>query len=127
VATVAEAREERILAGSPEAEDARGPSGGPLPDRVGRTVLVAGTFDTKGRELGFVADRLRSLGMAVRTVDLSTSGAASGADVPAQAVASLHPHGTAAVISGDRGRAVTAMADAFARWIGREPGIGGIL
>jgi uncharacterized protein (UPF0261 family) len=39
----------------------------------------------------------------------------------------MHPGGTSAVFSADRGQAVTAMAEAFARWITREPRIGGII
>jgi uncharacterized protein (UPF0261 family) len=99
----------------------------PFAERIGRTVIVAGTFDTKGKELRFVADRLKSLGISVRTVDLSTSGKPSNVDVPALQVASMHPGGPATVMSGDRGGSVTAMAEAFARWIGREPRIGGII
>ena len=39
----------------------------------------------------------------------------------------MHPRGTSAVLSGDRGQSVAAMAEAFARWIEREPRIGGII
>jgi uncharacterized protein (UPF0261 family) len=39
----------------------------------------------------------------------------------------MHPGGSAAVFTGDRGASVTAMADAFARWIERERGIGGVI
>jgi uncharacterized protein (UPF0261 family)/ABC-type branched-subunit amino acid transport system ATPase component len=99
----------------------------PFSERIGRTVLVAGTFDTKGRELRFVADRLKTLGIPVRTVDLSTSGKPSSVDVPALQVASMHRHGPSEVLSGDRGRSVTAMAEAFARWVAREPRLGGII
>ena len=45
----------------------------PFSERIGRTALVAGTFDTKGRELKFIRDRLKALGIPDRTVDLSTS------------------------------------------------------
>jgi len=99
----------------------------PFAERIGRTVLVAGTFDTKGKELRFIADRLKSLGIPVRTVDLSTSGKPVSADIPAMQVASMHARGPSEVMSGDRGRSVTAMAEAFARWIDREPRIGGII
>ena len=99
----------------------------PFSERIGKTVLVAGTFDTKARELGFVADRLKALGMAVRTVDLSTSGKTVWADVPAYHVAAMHPRGASAVMTGDRGASVTAMAEAFQRWIVRERGIGGVI
>ncbi|MER8630959.1 ABC transporter permease [Mesorhizobium opportunistum] len=99
----------------------------PFAERIGRTVLVAGTFDTKGKELRFVADRLKSLGLPVRTVDLSTSGKPTSADVPAMQVAGMHPRGSSAVFTNDRGGSVSAMAEAFARWIEREPGIGGVI
>ncbi|MGC3940742.1 ABC transporter permease [Roseobacter sp. EG26] len=99
----------------------------PFAERVGRTVLVAGTFDTKARELGFIAAKLRKKGVPVRTVDLSTSGKPSRADVPAMQVASMARGGTGAVMTGERGASVRAMADAFAKWISRERGIGGII
>ena len=101
----------------------------PLPfvERIGRTALVVGTFDTKGEELRFVRDRLKECGVHVRTVDLSTSGKPSRADVTPGQVAAMHPGGSAAVFTGDRGASVTAMADAFARWIERERGIGGVI
>lgn len=99
----------------------------PFAERIGRTVIIAGTFDTKGRELRFIADRLKALRIPTRTVDLSTSGKAASVDVPALQVASLHPRGPSAVMTGDRGGSVTAMAEAFARWITTERGIGGII
>ncbi len=99
----------------------------PPAERIGRMAIVAGTFDTKGRELTYLGDLLRAKGIAVRTVDLSTSGRASAADVPAQRVASLHPGGADAVFSGDRGAALTAMAEAFALWLGQAEGIGGVI
>lgn len=99
----------------------------PFAERIGRTAIVAGTFDTKGRELRFMADRLKALGIPARTVDLSTSGKPSSTDVTAMQVASMHPGGTQAVMSGDRGGSVAAMADAFARWMAHQRGIGGVL
>lgn len=99
----------------------------PFSERIGRSAIVAGTFDTKNAELRYIADRLKALGIPVRTVDLSTSGAASRADVTPMQVASAHPRGTSAVFSGDRGQSVSMMAEAFARWISRERGIGGVI
>jgi uncharacterized protein (UPF0261 family) len=99
----------------------------PFSERIGRTALVVGTFDTKGAELRYIRDRLRALNIPVRTVDLSTSGKMSRADVTPMQVAAMHPHGPGAVFSGDRGDAVTAMAEAFGRWIERERGIGGVI
>ena len=99
----------------------------PFAERIGRTALIVGTFDTKGAELRFMRDRLRAYGVPVRTVDLSTSGKPSRADVTPSQVAAMHPGGSAAVFSNDRGASVTAMAEAFARWIDRERGIGGVI
>ncbi len=99
----------------------------PFAERIGRTALVVGTFDTKGAELRFFRDRLRVYGVPVRTVDLSTSGKPSRADVTPSQVAAMHPGGSAAVFSNDRGASVTAMSEAFARWIERERGIGGVI
>jgi len=47
--------------------------------------------------------------------------------VTPQEVASAHPRGLGAVFSGDRGRAVEAMAVAFEHWITRQRDIGGII
>ncbi len=92
-----------------------------------RTALVVGTFDTKGHELKFIRDRLRDLGIRTRTVDLSTSGKPSSADVTPQEVAGAHPRGASGVFSGDRGHSVQAMALAFERWIVRQRDVGGII
>jgi uncharacterized protein (UPF0261 family)/ABC-type branched-subunit amino acid transport system ATPase component len=99
----------------------------PFAERIGRTALVAGTFDTKGDELRYIRDRLRAYGVPTRTVDLSTSGEPSRADVTPNQVAAMHPNGSAAVFNGDRGASVAAMAEAFSRWIDRERGIGGVI
>ena len=99
----------------------------PFSERIGKTAIIAGTFDTKGDELRFIRDCLKSVGIPVRTVDLSTSGKPSRCDVTPMQVASVHPGGTTAVFSNVRGQSVTAMAEAFARWIVREQGIGGVI
>src|SRR5262245_39943775 len=95
--------------------------------RCGGTVWIAGTFDTKGVELRFIRDGVRRRGLATRTVDLSTSGKPSSADVPPHQVASFHPRGSSAVMTGDRGESVKAMAIAFENWILRQTDIGGIV
>ncbi len=99
----------------------------PVAERHGRTALVVGTFDTKGRELKFIRDRLRDLGIRTRTVDLSTSGKPASTEVTPQEVAGAHPRGASAVFTGDRGQAVKEMALAFERWIVRQRDIGGII
>jgi len=95
---------------------------------IGRpVVLVAGTLDTKGDELRYMRDLIRSAGLPVRMVDLSTSGGHSGAEIPAHQVAAFHPRGAAGVFTGDRGQSVAGMTEAFRRWILRQSGIAGIL
>ncbi len=94
---------------------------------AGRTALVVGTYDTKGEELGFVRDKLRALGIAVKTVDVSTFGKPSSADVSAEQIAAMYSGGPSSVFGKDRGQSVTAMAEAFARWIEIQSDIGGII
>jgi len=118
---------ESLVDGSRRIDTGEGIFAIPFAERLNRTAIVAGTFDTKGRELNFIRDRLKALGISTRTVDLSTSGKPSTANVTPLQVASMHPRGTAAVFSDDRGRSVTAMAEAFARWIVRESRVGGVI
>ena len=90
------------------------------------SVYVVGTFDTKGDELRYVAALIAAEGVPVTTVDVGTStpgtpGAPGGprgsgepdVGVPAREVAAHHPDGAGAVFTGDRGRAVAAMAAAL--------------
>jgi uncharacterized protein (UPF0261 family) len=93
----------------------------------GRVALVVGTFDTKGEELRFIRDKLHALGIAAKTVDVSTSGKACSTDVSAHEISSMHADGPAAVFGGDRGQSVTAMAQAFARWSEQQRDIGGMI
>lgn len=92
-----------------------------------RYAVVAGTFDTKARELVFLRDCLAAMGVATRTVDLSTHGRGAGVDVTAEEVAACHPQGAAAVFTGDRGSAVIAMAQAFEHWVRGRDDIAGLL
>jgi len=89
---------------------------------------VAGTFDTKARELLFIRDQLIEAGLSVVTVDLSTlAGPSSAADISSQDVAAFHPEGAAAVFSRDRGAAVTKMAEAFAHFLVGRGDLGGVI
>ena len=92
-----------------------------------RAAYVAGTFDTKGRELFFLRQCLEKLGLRVVTVDLSTSGKPSPASIHPREVARHHPQGESAVFSGDRGSAVTAMALAFQQFVQTRRDLGGII
>jgi uncharacterized protein (UPF0261 family)/ABC-type branched-subunit amino acid transport system ATPase component len=99
----------------------------PVARTIGRAAYVCGTFDTKGRELGFLANKLQRLGLSVVTVDLSTSQKPSSAMVGPMEVARHHPKGTAGVFTGDRGSAVIAMAEAFARFLPQRRDVGGVI
>ena len=99
----------------------------PVAASAGRAAYVAGTFDTKGRELFFLRQCLERLGLRVVTVDLSTSGKPSPASVHPREVARHHPQGESAVFSGDRGGAVSAMALAFEAFIRTRRDLGGII
>ncbi len=99
----------------------------PVAQTIGRAAYVAGTFDTKAKELFFLKNRIEKLGLSTVTVDLSTSGRPSPADVGPQEVARHHPRGAAAVFTGDRGASVSAMAEAFERFIVTRRDVGGLV
>ncbi|MFN5666524.1 ATP-binding cassette domain-containing protein, partial [Bradyrhizobium sp.] len=82
-------------------------------------VLVVGTLDTKGAELRFIRDIIAGSGLRTRLVDVSTSGRAASCDVTAQEIALNHGRGGSGVFGADRGASVTAMAEAFERWLRR--------
>ncbi len=90
-------------------------------------VIVAGTLDTKGAELRFIRDQIAAAGVRVILVDLSTSGGPSPADVPPHHIAAYFRGGPNAVFSGERGGAITAMAEAFEAWIRRQEPVGGLI
>ncbi|MEO1067041.1 MAG: ABC transporter permease [Pseudomonadota bacterium] len=91
------------------------------------TVYVCGTLDTKGDELTYMRDIIKAAGLTVALVDLSTSGKHSGAEVPANVVASHHPRGTSGVFTDDRGTAVAGMTIAFERWMKAQDNVAGVI
>jgi uncharacterized protein (UPF0261 family)/ABC-type branched-subunit amino acid transport system ATPase component len=99
----------------------------PVAQTVGRAAYIAGTFDTKGRELFYLRSCLEKLGLSTVTVDLATSGKPSPAMVHPREVARHHPGGERAVFTGDRGSAVTQMAIAFEEFVARRRDIGGLI
>jgi uncharacterized protein (UPF0261 family) len=92
-----------------------------------RAAYIAGTFDTKGRELFFLRSCLEKLGLRTVTVDLSTSGTPSPAMIHPREVARHHPKGERAVFTGDRGSAVAEMAVAFANFVRQRRDLGGLI
>ncbi len=99
----------------------------PVAATSGRAAYVAGTFDTKARELFYLRQCLEKLGLRVVTVDLSTSGKPSPASVHPREVARHHPQGEAAGFSGDRGSAVAGMAVAFEQYVRTRRDLGGLI
>src|SRR5437867_5876255 len=99
----------------------------PVAQTIGRAAYIAGTFDTKGRELFYLKTCLERLGLRTVTVDLATSGKPSPAMVHPREVARHHPGGERAVFTGDRGSAVTEMAVAFEEFVARRRDLGGLI
>jgi len=80
-------------------------------------IWVVGTADTKGEELAYLARRIAAAGGRPLIVDVGTGKPSITPDIAASEVAASGPAGTTeALASGDRGRAVAAMAQAFARF-----------
>ena len=99
----------------------------PVGATLATAAYIAGTFDTKGRELFYLRNCLEKLGLRTVTVDLSTSGKPSPAMVHPREIARHHPRGEAAVFTGDRGSAVDAMAEAFAVFVQSRRDLGGVI
>ena len=99
----------------------------PVGATVARAAYIAGTFDTKGRELFYLRNCLDKLGLRTVTVDLATSGKPSPAMIHPREVARHHPRGERAVFTGDRGTAVTEMAVAFEHFVARRRDLGGLV
>ncbi len=99
----------------------------PVASSMARAAYIAGTFDTKGKELFFIRSCIEKLGLRTVTVDLSTSGKPSPAMVHPREVARHHPQGERAVFTGDRGSAVAEMAIAFQHYIRGRNDLGGII
>ena len=94
-----------------------------------KRIYIAGTCDTKGDELAYVKQQLVQAGaLPPVLIDVSTGEPAIGAaDISAVEVAACHPKGEAAVFTGDRGRSVGAMAEAFEQFLLSRDDIGGVI
>lgn len=93
----------------------------------GKRVYVAGTCDTKDRELRFVRDIIEADGQRTRLVDLSTRARGGDVDVSAAEIASYHSAGPQAVFTSDRGSSVTGMAAAFERYMAAQTDVAGLI
>ncbi|MDR3618544.1 MAG: Tm-1-like ATP-binding domain-containing protein [Paludisphaera borealis] len=87
------------------------------------SVYAIATMDTKGRELLYTAERLRSAGVSVVTVDVGTRNEPDiGADVSRQTVASFQPEDEANSILDreERGAAISSLSRALTRFLVAE-------
>ena len=108
-------------------EEASAPTTIPVSAVVGRNAYVVGTFDTKGRELSFIKSCLERLGIRAITVDVATTQRPSPADIGPGEVARHHPQGARGVFTGDRGSAVSAMAEALERFVRTRRDLAGVI
>jgi uncharacterized protein (UPF0261 family) len=93
-----------------------------------KRLYVVGTLDTKGEELAYLRSLIAAEGADALLVDVGTRRPARQADINASEVAAFHPQGAAAVLaSDDRGTAVAAMGEAFARFMAARTDVGGIV
>jgi uncharacterized protein (UPF0261 family) len=93
-----------------------------------KRVYVVGTADTKGPELLYVKALVEAAGAPALLIDVGIHAPAVAVDVPGHIVAASHPRGAAHVLeSNDRGTAVQAMGEAFARFIAARDDIAGVI
>jgi uncharacterized protein (UPF0261 family) len=93
-----------------------------------KRVYVAGTADTKGLELRYVKSLIEAAGVPAILVDVGIKVPKVAVDVAADEIAALHPKGAQFVLdSTDRGVAVEAMGEAFARYLAARSDIAGIV
>ena len=93
-----------------------------------RKVYVVGTLDTKGDELRFASACVKRAGAQSVLVDVSTASPDDEADITARIVAGHHPDGAVAVLGiPDRGKAVSAMAEALKHFLLSRKDIGAVL
>lgn len=91
-------------------------------------IYVAGTADTKGEEIAYLADAVTAAGAEAVRVDVGTRMPTVPVDVSARKVADHHPDGVDAVLGGDdRGTAVARMGEAFAAFVTSRTDIAGIV
>ncbi len=83
-----------------------------------KRIYIVGTADTKAAELVFLKRIVEAAGASPVVVDVGTLAPLIEADIVARDVASAHPQGVDAVLGPrDRGAAVSAMTEAFRRYV----------
>jgi uncharacterized protein (UPF0261 family) len=85
-----------------------------------RTVVLVGTLDTKGDEYAYLRDRLHRHGVETVLVDVGTAGPPrTEPDLSRSEVGAIAGVDVDKLVRGDRGRAVSTMADAAAAVVRR--------
>lgn len=93
-----------------------------------KRIHVVGTADTKGEELAYLAEHIAAAGGAPLIVDVGITQPSIRPDVKAAEIAEHGPAGTRRDLdSGDRGRAVAAMAKAFAHFLASRQDVSGVI
>jgi uncharacterized protein (UPF0261 family) len=92
-----------------------------------RRIFVVGTADTKGEELAYLRSVIAEAGGAPVIVDVGIGPARCDIDIPRTEIAAHHPEGVHFLCSTDRGEAVTAMGEAFARFVSTRGDIDAML
>ncbi|NGO49985.1 Tm-1-like ATP-binding domain-containing protein [Allomesorhizobium camelthorni] len=93
-----------------------------------KRIYVVGTADTKGEELDYLTAAIAAAGGMPLRVDIGITTPARPADISAAEVVAGAPDNIKSDLSsGDRGRAVAAMAAAFAGFIKTRDDISGII
>ncbi len=93
-----------------------------------KRVYVVGTADTKGQSLQYVKSLVEAAGAPALLVNVGTRTPQVAVDIAAADVAACHPRGAQFVLGGDdRGMAVAAMGEAFARYISPRDDIAGVI
>src|SRR5689334_2414006 len=88
------------------------------------SIYVVGTADTKGAELAHLAQLIRDAGASPIVVDVGIRPATIAVDVSSREVAGPD---AARIFVDDRGAAVAAMGEAFARFIAGRTAITGVI
>ena len=93
-----------------------------------KPVYVIGTCDTKEAELRYAVAQVMAAGAPALLVDISTTPSTAKTDVTPEMVAKHHPSGADAVLGhADRGKAVSAMAEALGCFLLSRNDIGAVL
>ena len=93
-----------------------------------KRVYVVGTADTKGPELRYLKSLVEAAGTPAILADVGIRKPDGPVGISSDEIAAHHPSGAGRVLSGDdRGQAVEAMGEAFARFIATRTDIAGIV